>query len=282
MAFPSTSYRPSISLPPSGRSLPLSTPKHKRGGQPGNQNARKVGTFSSFQPGPITPTRLLVHDLQQRLQDPASPLDQIMEDARVAKRALPLPALATLAEFDEFSPVFGLVVQLQNVIMHAHAACIPSVRLSEALSSIAHDPFGWFERGYRDCGISRDADSFFIVSENSAHYSPLSSNHPRLATNLTNSQWAILAPLIPPDPSLGWLTGEPPVIIAANRWGFTQYYSTGEFNDLSSCKTITRFSGVFQPSVLSSPLHTRSRPRREGFGQGSGAGPSPHLPACLA
>jgi len=261
MALPSISPQPSPNIsmlhPPSARSGRPNAPIHKRGGQPGNQNARKLGTFSNYRPGSLSPTRALIKDLRARLKDPATSPDQIAGQARTARQELPLP-IPTLANVNEFIHVHQLSLKLSGIITSAWASCIPSIRLADALESIAHDPFGWFERGYKDCGISRDADSFFVVSEKSAQNSPLPPGHPILATNLTDSQWAVLAPLIPPDPRLDFLTGEPPVIIAANRWGFTQYYSTGEFNDFAIMenyqKVLQRFPALCtEKSYLPSP-----------------------------
>ena len=99
------------------------TPKPKRGGQPGNQNARTAGTFSAFQPGPLSPTRQLAHDLQLRLQDPTAPLDRIVEEARTARRELSLPSPAAV---DEFVPAFRIYLQFSNLITRAYSACIPA------------------------------------------------------------------------------------------------------------------------------------------------------------
>ena len=91
--------------------------------------------------------------------------------------------------------------------------------------------------------------------------------YPRLATNLTDSQWAVLAPLIPPDPHLDWLIGEPTVIIAANCWGFTQYYFTGEFNDFVIMqeyhRVLQRFPALYSgsPHLPSANRKGRGRPR---------------------
>ena len=268
MALPSTSLQPSPNIsmlpPPSVHTGRPNAPVHKRGGQPGNQNARKLGTFSTYRPGSLSPTRDLIKDLRIRLKDPASPPDQIVAQARIARQELPLPH-PTLASIGNFIQVVQLSLKLSGIVSSAWASCIPAIRLTHALESIAHDPFGWFGRGYKDSGISRDADSFFIVSEKSAQNSPLPPSHPILATNLTDSQWAVLAPLIPPDPRLDFLTGEPPVIIAANRWGFTQYYSTGEFNDFvimeNYHKILQRCPGLVTPTQASSPRKKRGRPR---------------------
>ena len=267
MTLPSISHQPSparsMPPPPSGRNLRPKAPKRKRGGQPGNRNARKLGTFSTFHPGPFSPTRFLIKELQVRLRDPASSVVQIVDQARTAKQELPLPAPALV---DKFAQVLRLYLKLSDIISGAWVRCTPSFRLSDALESIAHDPFGWFERGYRDCQISRDADSFFIVSEKSAQNSPLppasrggfkppsAASAPGgaegFATNLTDGQWAVLAPLIPPDPRQDFLTGEPPIIIAANRLGFTQYYSTSEFNDFVIMKNYHTILKPF-PAVCS-------------------------------
>ena len=284
MILPSTSNQ-SSSIPPIPAPAPLpKLPKLKRGGQPGNQNARKAGHFSALQPGPLASTRLLVRLLHQRLQDPASPLDQIVEDARSAKKALPVPALETVDDIDAFVPIFGWYIQLQSIVSHAVSLSIPSIRRSAALSAIARDPFGWFERGYRACGISRDADSFFVDFENSAQYSPLPASHPRLATNLTDSQWSVLAPLIPPDPHLDWLTGEPPVIIAASRWGFTPYRYTSAASDKvvmeKYYKVLRRFPALCEPPDLANPpigtnVHSHSATN------GESNLPSPNVPFHL-
>ena len=217
---------------PSSSPLP---PRLKRGGQPANQNARKFGTYSLFRPGHLSSAHLLFQNLRLHLNDPACPLDQTVERAQAANLEL-LPTVR--ARGSDLNAAVRLICNFAGLVSRAYSYITPAVRLSNALEAIAQDPFDWFARGYKDCGISRDADSFFPVSKKSALNSPLPADHPTLATNLTDSQWAVLAPLIPPDPHLDWLilpagdTGEPPVIIAANRWGFTQYYSTGEINDL--------------------------------------------------
>ena len=280
----STSYQPSSTHPPPSRTAPPNLPKRKRGGQPGNQNARSLGTFSALRPGPLTPTRALINNLHLRLQDPASPLDQVVEQARAAKAALPLPAPANV---DKFVPIFRMYLQLMNIITHACSAAIPYIRLSEAISSIAYDPFGWFERGYREHGISRDADSFYPVSEKSAQYSPLPADHPHLATNLTDSQWAVLAPLIPPDLHLDWLTGQPPVIIAASRWGFTQYENTGEFNDFvvmqNYYQVLQRFPALCTelPDLAQHPVGANLKDLGRGQGWGRGRGRPRTSPRAL-
>jgi hypothetical protein len=264
MTHPSSSHQPSparsMSDPSSGQCFRpgqacTNAPGRKRGGQPGNQNARKTGTYSTFHPGLYSATRSQVQALRIRLKDPAVPLDQVVEQASTARQALPLPVQALEGEF---LPALRLFQSLSKMITRAYSLSIPSRRLSDVLSAIAHDPFGYFERAYKDCGISRDADSFFPVSEKSVQNSPLPSSHPRLATNLTDAQWTVLAPLIPPDPHLDWLTGDPPVIIAANRWGFNEYYFTGEFNDFVIMKNyhqiLKRFPALCaEEPVLPSP-----------------------------
>jgi transposase len=156
-----------------------------------------------------------------------------------------------------------LACKLTRILCHAYDPILPTCIKERALGKIAFDPFGYFERGYKDCHISRDADSFFPVSIKSARNSPLPPDHPILATNLTDEQWVVLAPLIPPDPHLDWLTGEPPVIVAASRWGFTQYVSTGWFNDLVTMENyhqvLQRFPALATSSQVASPVKRRGR-----------------------
>ena len=268
MTLASTPPQPSPAQPRPARNVRparTDTPKHKRGGQPGNQNARKLGTFSALQPGPLSATRLRIQELQACLRNQASPPDQIIEQARSARQELGFPRLGLTIES---LPAVDLACKLTGIICHAVDPLIAYRLKEQALEKIAFDPFGYFERGYKDCGITRDADSFFPVSKLSARNSTLPPSHPTLATNLTAEQWAVLAPLIPPDPHLDWLTGEPPVIIAASRWGFTQYVSTGEFNDFvvmeNYHRVLQRFPALLTPSQHgASPVKRRGRPRKE-------------------
>jgi len=271
MTLPSTTPQPSpansTAHPPSGRNVRpeqsrTDAPKHRRGGQPGNQNARTLGAFSTFQPGPLCATRARIHDLHNCLKDQACPPARIIEQARSALQELDSPMPGSKIDV---LPAMQLIIKLSGIISRASMLSIPDHLCWNALESIACDPFGYFERGYKDCGISRDADSFFFVSKLSARNSPLPPDHPSLATNLTDKQWAVLAPLIPPDPVMDWLTGEPPVIIAASRWGFTQYCPTNEFNDFvimqNYHQVLQRCPALTTPSQVASPAKRRCRPR---------------------
>jgi transposase len=202
-------------------------PTRRRGGQPANQNARKLGTFSTCNPGPLSATRQLVNDLNFRYRQPGNSPYEIHQQAFNARQELFFPReFSTKAALSSVE----LSLKLSKIISRLFSQYVPFKRLSNALEEIAFDPFGWFERGYQDSGISRDADSFFSFSKNSALNSPLPPWHPSLATNLTDAQWAVLAPLIPPDPCLDFPPGEPPILIAANRWKLTRYHSTGAFD----------------------------------------------------
>jgi len=274
MAFPSA-YPPAprFPLPPPGSIGRPNAPLHKRGGQPGNQNARKLGTFSHYQPGPLRPTRDLAKGLRLRLKNHTTPPAQIAARAHAARQELPLPA-PDLASLGDFIPLLRLFCNLSGIISSAWASCTPSILLADALASLAHDPLSWMERGFRDAGISRDADSFFTTSKKSAQNSPLPPGHPILATNLTDSQWAVLAPLIPPDPCHAFLTGDPPVLIAANRWGFIQPCFPGELADFVIIKEYHKVVQCFpalrsEPDSLAAPLAPAhppglGRPRRRG------------------
>ena len=242
-----------ITIPPSISTSP-SPPKRKRGGQPANQNARRSGAYSSLKPGPISAARLLFKNLLNRLEDPSFPLDQAIEQAQAARVQL---LSISKAGNDDFVPAAQLGSKFSNQIGRFYSSCTHARRLSVALSSITHYPFGWFELAYKDCGISRDADSFHVVSDKSAQYSPIPPCHPDFATNLTDSQWAVIAPLIPPDPHLDHLTGTPPLIIAANRWGFTRYHYTGEFQDFVIMEHYYRSSNA--SPACPAPISLRER-----------------------
>ncbi len=202
---------------PFSSSSPVSPPTllvHRRGGQPGNQNARKIGTFSRYQPGRFAPTHTLLLSLNTGLKFPSVPLAQVIEQARTARQALYHPAPTSWAA--ELHAV-QMGIKLSSVISRAIKPLCTFTRRANALETLARDPFSWLLGGCSDSGIRLDADSFFPVSFKTTFNSPFPPAHPNYATNLTDSQWAILAPLIPPDPPLDWLTGEPPIIIAANR-----------------------------------------------------------------
>lgn len=126
----------------------------------------------------------------------------------------------------------------------------------EAMFCMARMPLEYLKKSLQDSAIDRDADSFYFVNRMGRQARPdwgaLPPGHPILATNLTDAQWHLLQPLIPPDPVLDWLLGTPPMMIAANRWKFTFYLHDDEFSDqyiLSEyLQTLKRF-----PALLSVP-----------------------------
>jgi transposase len=259
-----------------------------RGGQPGNQNARRNGTFSRLQPGPLGSTRTLLRSLNASLKTSAVPPKQVREAACAARLELNRPAVSSrLAALQTIE----FLIKLNRLIARADASAFTALRLARGLESLARLPFIWFAGAYRDSGITRDADSFFPISQKSA-LNPESdykthrlsddqtSLLPNYPTNLTDDQWSVLAPLIPPDPHLDWLTGEPPLIIAANRWGFTLYRYTGPAHDSLVLqkyhKILARCPGLSDPPLLSGerlgvlppdmgvrscPGHSRTSPR---------------------
>jgi hypothetical protein len=158
---------------------------HRRGGQPGNQNARKNGTFSRLRPGPLSSIYAQVLYLSACLSDPAVSPVQVIEQACATRDMLDQPALSThVGEIQ----VIELAVKLSAVIARAYSSLFPATRLANVLETLAQDPLFEFERAYRDFGITRDADSFFPVFPKSTFNSPLPAGHPELATNLTDSQ----------------------------------------------------------------------------------------------
>jgi AraC family transcriptional regulator of adaptative response/methylated-DNA-[protein]-cysteine methyltransferase len=236
-------------LPPSLAPLPP-VPKRQRGGQPLNQNTRKSGTFSRFHPGPLQPVQALVKRLNADLTNPLTPSDQVVQSARSARQALHQPSRSS---FIAERQAIQIELKLNNILLLALAPLNAARGLHNALETLACSPIFWFEGAYLNSGISRDADSFFPVLKKSTQYSPVPPNHPHFATNLTDSQWAVIAPLIPPDPQLDWLTGDPPIMIAANRWGFTRYLYTGEFQDIV---IMEKYHKIIQrcPGLSISPL----------------------------
>ena len=244
----------------SGKRKRGASPARKRGGQPGNQNARKLGTYSRYNPGPLSHildgVKQLHQDISAGLLSPQSANQKVAE---LRGRLVSVPQ-----EPEDFLAWVRLQISLSRAV---HRAILPFLSLKvnqNALEDIARDPFDYFRRWYRRAGISRDADSFFIVSEKYAQISPLPPRHPRLATNLTAEQWALLAPLVPPDPNLDYLCGLPPVIIAANRWKFTRYTPTGEMADSLILKEYRETLEQRAPALLAPP-RKRPRPRKRKY-----------------
>ena len=264
--------------------------KRRRGGQPGNLNACKIGTFSLRQPGPLSEIRLRLQTLRYSFIDGTLSPDEIIKQARsTLQELLPIREDFGLDLLD----TVNLEIKLIKLILDADSCYTPTLLRNRALESIALDPFDLIERGCKDWCISRDADSFFPVSKLSARNSKDASlpfakhpcgspnvpsgcgagggvgdgippDHPSLATNLTDEQWAVLAPLIPPDPAMEWLTGQPPILIAASRWGLTRYSPTGEFNDFEIMQKydeiLQRYPAQLVPQVAAS-AKKRGRPR---------------------
>jgi transposase len=224
--------------------------------------------------------------LSQLQASGALPPGRTIQHARALREELdpqvPLPVHDSIA-------VLNLSVKLALIVGRAAASTFPALLRERALQAIALDPFAYFELECKDAGISRDADaylpgySFFFVSKLSARNLPLPriqpkprstlqgypawTSHPCLATNLTDAQWAVLAPLIPPDPRVDWLSGQPPVIIAANRWGFSRYHPGSEFNDFvilqEHDRILQRFPGLAAPPLPAPQLRRPGRPRKQ-------------------
>jgi transposase len=281
------------SPPPSAKPKPLppartraSTIKRKRGGQPGNLNARKDGAFSIHQPGPLSRLISKAKNLQFSFISGTQSLHEIVDQAQ--KTYVQLESAR-----DQHKPsiaVLKIETGVLSLSVRAKTAIFYDRLRRQVLEVLAIDPLTVILIGFKNYGITRDADSFFPVSKLSARNSTDASlpspnvpiwrgagggveagsqveggvppDHPSLATNLTDEQWAVLAPLIPPDPAMDWLTGEPPVIIAANRWRYTCYSHIGKFKDLA---IIQEYNRVLQrcPALLApaSPAKKRGRPR---------------------
>ncbi len=62
--------------------------RRRRGAQPGNHNARRDGTFSRLDPGPLAPIRLKVRSLNTALNDYVLPQEKVIKQARTARKTL--------------------------------------------------------------------------------------------------------------------------------------------------------------------------------------------------
>ena len=264
---------PSLKKNPPASKRVKAAARKKRGGQPGNQNARKQGIFSRHQPSDLGQLRGQIKLLQNRLRlnKRSASIEQILaEYERLWQQLVNLESQA-----DPTPGMDKLAMQLIAPGTTAKSSYIPTLLCQRTLADLAHDPFGWFEADYRSWGIERDTDSFFFVSEKSARNSllsqflPASSSSPQIpafweaagvpafATSLTDEQWALLAPLLPPDPYMDWLLGEPPVLIAANRWGLTRH-EPGEFSDFSALQNYHKILQRF-PALLAPPRPAAKR-----------------------
>jgi len=237
---------------------PQPPPKRKRGGQPGKQNARKFGTYSRRQPGLFSPVQGEIACLRSVRCPDWSEIDAFRQRASDALTLLDAIPVSTDRESEA---ALDHQVKLDLLAADVALECyIPEVQ-REFLRRIARHPMDWIRKGFKSWCITRDADSFLVDPENSALFSPLPPDHPRLATNLTDEQWSILRPLIPPDPFHDFVCGRPPVIIAANRWGFSSYTPGDELADLEVMDEHDRIRQRAPGLLGPSPVGVRPRKR---------------------
>jgi len=235
--------------------------KRRRGGQPGNQNARKFGTYSRHNPGLFAH----VHENIARLRTKRcyhGDLDAFRKEVSETFTLLESIPISTESEGEavlDYQVKLGLLAA--DVALEYY---IPEIQF-KGLRAIVRDPILWILKGFHRWGITRDADSFLDVSEKGARFSPLPPDHPHLATNLTDDQWSVLAPLIPPNPYHDFVCGQPPVIIAANRWGFTRYVPGDEAADI---RVMQGHDRILQraPGLLGPPP-VGKRPRKRVYSQ---------------
>ena len=232
--------------------------KRKRGSQPGNQNARKFGTYSRHRPGKFAPVQAEIDRLRST-RCYHGDLDAFRQGVSDTFTLLDAVPVSTRREREA-----GLDYQVSLGLLAADVAIehyLPEVQF-EFLRRIARHPMRWVQKGFKRWGVSRDADSFLDVSENSARFSPLPPDHPRLATNLTDKAWSILAPLIPADPYYDFVCGCPPVLIAANRWGFSHYAPGDEAAELEVMREHDRILGRCPGLLGPPPVGKRPRKRK--------------------
>lgn len=122
-----------------------------------------------------------------------------------------------------------------------------------------HSPLIGMTAASRKAALSqlKDASPFHSLPDPFGSLSPL-----------TDSQWAALAPLIPPDPPLSHYYGEPPLLIGANRWRFVTKVPIGTSASAEILDEYRRFT-------VESVLHEAPPPPR------SRAGRSPAPPRLL-
>lgn len=266
--------------------VPLPSQPRRRGGQPGNQNARKQGLYSVRHPGPFASIPTQAAQISRAFNSGALTPQEVLEQTAPLVEQLSR-SLTVKQHTASRLDVSRLLIKITRLEMRAQTDMLPALLQARAFENIAHDPLGWILFNYRSLGIPRDADSFFPVPKLSARNSPLRAPLPALqpeapswqaalrqeagvpayATSLTDAQWELLIPLIPPDPALDWLGGEPPVIIAANRFKLSRYAPDSDFNDFSIMQAYRRFLDqypVLKTSDAALPrLTKRGRPRSQ-------------------
>lgn len=233
--------------------------KIRRGGQPGNLNARTHGAYSLHSP---SVNSILLHrldELKGEVRSPSLPLHRLLAVALEQRDRLEA-RLDEASSLDEILVLLDLRFDLSAALsrLQCRIADVGIPRLDllhEALS-----PLKYIRSELESRCISRDADSFFPVSATPAA-DPLSSNLPAAPHSffqlfeestinspsfLTAAQCLVLAPLIPADPVLDHVYGEPPALIAANRWNFVEEAS----HSLAASAALEKYRRLTQPSVI--------------------------------
>lgn len=244
-------------------STPPEPPRRKRGGQPGNRNARKHGLYAAGSPhnlpGILAQARRIQHDMLT-----GAPSSQI--ETRLKRLRLSLHnTLDDSSDFNILIPLIQIDRRLANLALHVWMPDIHLAMQRCLLERLASDPMDDIRCGFFRKGIRRDADSFSFVSKKTAQNSQIPLDHPDLPSNLTGPQWEVLEPLLPPDPRLDWLLGQPPLPVAANRWGLL-HLPPGESLDPARIlpehnRILQRFPGLLGPPPEPPPASRPGRPR---------------------
>ncbi len=233
---PSIAPAPREAQPPARQAADLSqrlTPKvpRRRGAQPSNRNALTHGFYAARNQTPLT--RFLssfanfwqilekrppafnqaVLELQQKIQE-ALQISEKVEDLR-----------SILAWQKTLLKIINSVAQLKTVRFMQQRSFRDLVFVAQhAIALVRYD--------FRSFGITRDADSFRVVSEKS-DFNSLAFRESLCAFRsdppypfITPRQWAVLEPLLPPSNPTG-RRGRPPVdpreLLDAVFWKFAHH-----------------------------------------------------------
>ncbi len=271
-------------LPPPNPQSPIVNRK-PRGAPLGNTNARKLGIYTNRQPHVLAAHLDRLKYLNELSRLPDSQPQRLLPLARQLNSDL--AAIARPEAGGEYLPAVELALRTSALIGRLSVPIIAAISGLEHLHQLALDYAHYIRDAFTDRGIDRDADLFFVEPKKSTLNSPLLASlafrpqplalqapaldvEPSIPDHLsflTDEQWALLQPLLPPDSPHGDMDDDPPPLIAANRWAFTTEYP-GEFATFIDLEENRRLNRIIRqlPSPVGEGLgvgsnRNRGRPR---------------------